>query len=123
MRARVYVSGILALMLVWVVGTSGCAPRVPKRDASISGTIVSLSPTDDGGSVSVEAPAPSAAGYDKAWVRITRDTTLLRQTSGDPATIEFADLAVGQHVDVWFTGAVAESYPVQATADVVLARD
>lgn len=53
--------------------------------------------------------------YDKALVKLTEDTLV---TKGD-SQISPADLTTGLTVEVEFTGPVAESYPVQATAQSV----
>lgn len=124
MRTR-QLTPVLAVTLLAVLALfpSGCAARVPDTDPSIRGRIVSVLPADELGSIAVEADAPPAFEYDRASVRITGDTTLLRETgNGDTEPIGFADLAQGDEVDVWFEGAVAESYPVQATAGLVLVR-
>jgi hypothetical protein len=105
---------------------SGCATvALPDGDPSIRGTITSLTP-GAGGEVTilVEAQGIPAFEYDKASVRVSTDTLVLEGTDGPPyieATPD--DLAVGQEVYVWFTGAVAESYPVQTSAGTVLIRN
>ena len=111
---------VLAAALVALLLLVACSPAPPKDPASISGTITTVTPGYGTlGSVLVEGPAGSANAYDKASVNITASTTLLRKTADGYEGISFADLATGMRVDVWFTGAVAESYPVQATAKVL----
>ena len=107
-----------------LLAATACAPTVPAEDPSIRGTITSITPGDAGGTILVEMPTGGQAfDYDKAAVRVAEDSTvLLMDTEGGYSDATFDDLAEGQTVDVWFTGAVAESYPVQATADVVLIR-
>jgi hypothetical protein len=69
------------------------------------------------GSILVEGPQTGEARYDKASVTITKDTRLFAQVDGHVAEVHPAitDLR-GKRVEVGFTGPVAESYPVQATA-------
>jgi len=104
---------------------AACAVTVPDEDPGIRGTITSITAAAGGGSILVETPADSPVfDYDRAAVRIADDTKVLYETDGgayEEGT--FDDLAEGQLVDVWFTGAVAESYPVQGTAKVVLIRE
>ena len=71
------------------------------------------------GSVLVEAEG-EVEGEDKASVTITRDTTILREDGQGFAAATFDDLPEGQTVQVWITGAVAESYPVQVTATAIV---
>jgi len=59
---------------------------------------------------------PQGAVSDKASVTVT-DATDVFDAAGTLSTWEA--LAQGQQVEVWFTGPVAESYPVQGTAGAV----
>ena len=68
------------------------------------------------GSIRVEANPAEVSGSDKAVVRITQATDIMR---GDTVRTDFAAVARGQWVRVWFTGPVRESYPVQADAALV----
>jgi hypothetical protein len=56
-----------------------------------------------------------------ASVKVPPDIAILREDGqGGWALASFDDLAVGQTVQVWFDGPVAESYPVQATAGSIV---
>ena len=110
---------------VWLASMAGalaisCAsqtPRVPSSPPSIEGRITAV---DRGGerigSIRVEANPSETSGSDKAVVYITQTTEIVR---GDSARVNFAALATGQWVRVWFTGPVRESYPVQADGALV----
>ena len=68
------------------------------------------------GSIRVEENPADSSGSQKAVVRITQTTTVLRaDRKGD-----FNDLRVGDWVSVWFVGEVRESYPVQVQGGVVV---
>jgi hypothetical protein len=58
---------------------------------------------------------PGGQGDDKSHVRLPGTALLLRRTGTGLERLGFSDLRVGQKVDAWFTGPVAESYPTQAT--------
>lgn len=120
--ARATLASALALAIMLTLGA--CAPTLPATDPSIRGTITSVTPASDGGSLLVEAPDTPEFEYDRASVRVTGSTVLLRLGEGDMTErIGFGDLAAGQTVDVWFEGPVAESYPVQASAGTLLVRE
>jgi hypothetical protein len=90
-------------------------------DPSIRGMITIVTPGSDSlGAILVEETAPQGLSYDKASLTITKKTTLLKRVGDDYARIAFADLTKGTLVEVWITGAVAESYPVQAAADTLV---
>jgi len=115
----------LALALFMLVGACALAPKPPAEDASIRGIITSVTPGADGVvSVLIESAGPAVFDYDKASVRVDRDTRVLRETDVDAyARVSADDLVTGMTVDAWFTGAVAESYPVQATAATIVIRE
>ncbi|MCL4078083.1 YobA family protein [Coriobacteriia bacterium Es71-Z0120] len=46
----------------------------------------------------------------------------VREVGGAYERAAFSDIAVGQTLDVWTTGQVAESYPLQAWATAVVIR-
>lgn len=89
------------------------APGIPAMQPSISGVITQTSAD----AIRVEANPAEQSGSDKAMVRLTADTRVLRRNASHSTR---AELTVGQRVSVWFSGPVAESYPVQAAARAVV---
>jgi hypothetical protein len=63
---------------------------------------------------------PGGHGDDKSYVKVPRAALLLRKTGTGVERIGFSDLRVGEEVETWFIGPVAESYPTQSTARVIL---
>lgn len=82
-------------------------------EPSIRGTITRV----EGTNILVEEVPSEESGSAKAMVRIVERTVI---RDGDGSSAEVAGLEVGEHASVWFTGPVAESYPVQATAGGIL---
>ena len=73
--------------------------------------------SDSVGSILIEKGTGSV---DAASIRVTTDTRLLAADgAGGWLPTTFDQLAAGTRVQVWFTGPVAESYPVQATAAAI----
>jgi hypothetical protein len=102
----------------------------PGRSAryDITGTVeqltrdTSVSAQEQGivGSMLVVAPqGDTTSAYDKASVTITGDTRIWRPQGEGAETLTVDDLREGDVVIVTFTGPVAESYPVQATAESI----
>lgn len=91
-------------------------------DPDVRGVITSISAGsgDVLGSVRIEGAIDQDTEYDKAVVRVEDDTKIYRQSGEQLTEATFADLAVGQTVEAWFTGPVAESYPVQAKASQIV---
>ena len=68
-------------------------------------------------SIYVEGVLTEDTRYDKATIRITDDTAIATCVKG--ADLPVQDIHQGSIVEVTFTGPVAESYPVQATAKLL----
>lgn len=119
--------------------------KLPAEPPAISGTITLVQPGDSirrssGGGDSnspVSCPpscggsgspmrrvlieeVPGGQGDEKSQVSVPRTTVLFRKTAAGVERVGFSDLRVGQRVDAWFTGPVAESYPTQATARAIV---
>lgn len=93
----------------------------PSVAADITGVVSDLTPGGDAGTATllVVASPDAPSSYDRAWVRVTPQTTVWAPDGEGGTTPALEDLAVGRRVAVWFAGPVAESYPVQATASDV----
>src|SRR5688572_1295603 len=103
--------------LVAVACSPASTTEVPDAPASIEGRITAVTRSGERiGSIRVEAQPGDSAGSAKAVARVGQQTAVF---GVEGRTTDFNALAVGQWVRVWFTGPVAESYPVQATASVV----
>ena len=123
-RART-LSVVAAVLAVALAGlafvVSGCTSGPPDEDSGIVGRITSVSPSglagDSGVTILVEAPAPDPSFVaDKASVHVPEGTPVY-DANGEKVGLNV--LVVGAQVRVWFTGAVAESYPVQGQAKAV----
>ncbi|MCH7617033.1 MAG: DUF3221 domain-containing protein [Chloroflexi bacterium] len=68
----------------------------------------------------IEGAIAQDTTYDKAVVRVEGDTLLFQESGSALMEVTFADLTVGQTVAAWFTGPVAESYPVQVKASQIV---
>jgi hypothetical protein len=64
----------------------------------------------------IEGPKLPTTNHDKAWTKITKKTKLWKQQGANRQPASLMDLKAGAEVSAQFTGPVAESYPVQATA-------
>jgi hypothetical protein len=95
----------------------GTVTRVGVIDVTAPGQLVV-------GSILVEGPQTTDARYDRAAVTITKDTRIFGLVDGHVAEIhpDITELQ-GKRVEVGFTGPVAESYPVQATAAWITVLD
>ena len=108
----------LALALTSLVLAAGCgsddgsALGPPSGDPHYSGAVVQV----DGATVLVRA-AGDACGI---WAR-TDDSVRVLTASGDGyVTGSLDDLEPGMTVDVWIPGPIAESCPMQGTAEAVV---
>jgi hypothetical protein len=111
------VAGLALVMLL-----AACAATVPADPASINGGVTAVVSGDGRpSSITVETSGAQPAGTisDKATVTIP-PTTQFFAADGSAAKLDaISAIGKGTRVRVWFTGPVAESYPVQATAGAV----
>ncbi len=110
-----------------IAALAGCektdlyAPHQPAPfKADIRGEIASL---EDGagpktlGVMLVEGEIEADTSYDRAYVSATASTAV---READGTRLSWSDLNEGDRVEARFIGPVAESYPVQATAQTII---
>lgn len=109
---------ITLIVLLLSLGTIGCG-RGKVEQTGIRGYItkVTLDSSNKVSSFLVEGKAESDTMYDKATVRINKDTRIYKGASGNK--LSESDLKEGMNVEVVFEGPVAESYPVQGKAKII----
>jgi hypothetical protein len=115
-------TGTITAITPFVPITENC---IPAEDLPPDGSVSSddpriCSPEDSNviGTVLVEGDLAPEAGR-KISYTVTTDTKLTGRTSDGLKVGVFAGLAAGQTVDTWATGACAESYPEQCTAEAI----
>lgn len=125
-----HITGTLASVTPFVPRTEDCVEvdlRPPDAAVSSDDEPFCTDPDSDVvGSILVEeqpdrpvgGPGPPAG--DKASVTVDTGSQILRHAGEGYAEAAFDALEVGQVVQVWFSGPVAESYPVQAGAEAVV---
>jgi len=99
------------------------APVVPHEAPGIHGVITSVDSTAGRQMILVEENPNDSAGSQKAAVRLTGQTQVYRRSGSSLEEIDRSGLTMGTSVSVWFEGPVAESYPVQGSASVVVCED
>lgn len=115
MKRHIVMLATLTLLALFLV--AGCSAPGPSGDPAIRGTIASVSEGPDGiTGILVEGPIANGTTLDKAALTITEKTRVL---SASDEKVDAGTLETGMRVEVWTTGPVRESYPVQADADVV----
>lgn len=79
----------------------------------VAGTIEEIESGENQKSIRIHVVGDenNGATYDNAWVTVTEDTVVYADEETNYEVLE-----TGDYVNVFFTGDVAESYPVQATA-------
>ena len=107
---------ILTLSLLLFIGAMGCSDDV-KDNIGIRGEITQITRgEDDVMFIMVEGEVESDTFYDKASIRINKDTVIVKAPD---EKISPEELKEGMMVEAVFQGAVAESYPVQGQARAI----
>jgi hypothetical protein len=98
-----------------------------ERQADFRGRIKSITKADVKrekkewlGSILVEATGGRDTPFEKASVDISNETEIFKQVANEMKPAKLSDLKVGLMVDVYLTGPVAYSYPVQARAKMII---
>lgn len=116
MRARI-IHGVIALCLIAFAST-GCAAEESLGSPDIRGVISAITIDDegDGGTILVVGELEADTEYDQAYISVGDDVEIV---GPDGKRAAFDEFSPRTEVEVWFIGPVAESYPVQATAERV----
>jgi len=127
-KSRGYCAAISGLFFL-IPLIAGCGSNVDRngarapggKGADIRGNIksVSAAKSEAGGmlgSVLIEGEIEEDTEFDRASVTVMEETVIYEQLGEEVVEAAFSDLQAGQRVEAAFTGPVAESYPVQATA-------
>lgn len=112
------ISHLLSIAVV-ALSLAACVSGPPRDTPDIRGSVTSFQRTDDGASMLVEGRVEGGTSFDKASVTVRDDTEVWRREGDKWRRGEIGDLARAKRVEAWFTGPVAESYPVQATARAI----
>ncbi len=123
MSGRIIRQAACIMVIAALFSLCACSPSPPSRQADIEGTITAVSRSGDNGTIQVEE-RPGETGDAKASITVTSQTGLFRMVDGaSPEPITLDDIEEGMQAQAWFTGPVAESYPVQATGEAVLVSE
>jgi beta-N-acetylhexosaminidase len=114
MRIRFAAAFLLVLLCL---AQAGCSRNGNENTIGIRGVVTHKSESGTEGTILVEGKVEADTSYDKASVRITKETLI--QKDAMSRSFELSDIEIGSRVEVIFEGPVAESYPVQGTADAV----
>jgi|GEM_PF-782907 len=121
---------LATISLIVLLALSGCSPGKAQtpgdnpgtKQADIHGTIIKLTKNQAGellGNILVVGEKGSKP-YDQASIKVTQKTKINEKSTDNIVNSSFDDLKENLRVAVRFIGPVAESYPVQATADEII---
>ena len=118
---------LLGLLIPLLALAVGCAPSgsAVEGDADFTGEVTDVQHIGRGdvlGTVLVEEKVVTQDGeyLDTYVLTVKSDTAIFDERGGDRRSATFEALAVGQRVQVWFSGPVKESYPMQVDAGQIV---
>lgn len=135
MKKQVVLAFIFVTILIMIL--AGCSEGNETRNNAteettqqgqkfphIRGIITTLSTPDDNiTSLLVKGIIESDTRYDKAYIKVTEDTTIFLRENNEYTELRRSDLKIGQTIEAFFVGPIATSYPVQATAGEIIIID
>ncbi len=112
---------LVLVLLSGMVLMGGCV-RPPDRQPDLRGEITEIGRAagSDIVKILVEARPGKQDGSDKAYVFVLGDKSVLQRQNDTYKRARTADLETGHQVEIWFDGPVAESYPLQGNAEMVV---
>ncbi|MDP3879430.1 MAG: DUF3221 domain-containing protein [Dehalococcoidales bacterium] len=115
--------GLAGLLIGLMVVSVDCASvtKPIETEADFIGFITEIHPIKEGGisgQISVESHADKIVA--RYTVTIEDDTLIFRQDGDKLRNATFAALETRQWVQIWFSGPVMESWPMQGTAQQVV---
>jgi hypothetical protein len=115
--------GLVGLLIGLMVVSVDCAPATKpiETEADFIGFITEIHPSQEGGipsRISVESHADKIVT--KYTITIKNETLIFQQDGDNLRSVTFAALETKQWVEIWFSGPVMESWPMQATAQQVV---
>jgi hypothetical protein len=115
-------AAVLHAVVAVLLAACASTPSLPGEPADISGIITRVERTSGRTTVLIEERPGQASGHDKSSVRITAGTRILLDGPSGATPYPAERLTTGSRASAWFVGPVAESYPTQATAGVLVVR-
>ncbi|WP_312811248.1 DUF3221 domain-containing protein [Sedimentibacter sp.] len=107
------------IMIFTIAGCTAASDKLPDRDPDAIGLIYEVDAesqrilvVSDIENVDISYEEWFEAGKYAAFFKVTKDTTI----NDDGTVTDFSSLKKGQKVEVWHTGVLAESYPMQGEA-------
>ena len=109
---------LLILVAILCFSIIGCTRLDDKTNTiDIRGIVTQITIDNEEGSILVEGKVEDDTRYDKANIHVTKDTIIQKDSLSK--SFKLSDIQMGDKVEVVFKGPVAESYPVQASADII----
>ncbi len=101
--------------------TVSLAPKPLQTEADFTGWVTEIHPIGDKGTLGqilVESHADKIV--DKYMVTVKDETLILQQDGEKRREVDFEALETQQQVQIWFSGPIMESFPMQGTAEKVM---
>lgn len=115
--------GLLGLLMGLMVAAVDCTstPKILETEADFTGFVLEIQPIGKGdtlGQILVESQVEKLV--ERYMVTIKDETLIFQQDGENRRQVAFEALETKQKVEVWFTGPIMESFPMQGTAKQVV---
>ena len=115
--------GLLALLMGLMVVAVDCtsSPKALDTEADFTGWVTEIHPIGENGTLGqILVEDQSDKLVDKYMVTIKDETLIFKQDGENLHQVAFAALETTQQVQIWVSGPIIESFPMQATAQQVV---
>ncbi len=112
---------LFAVMVACDTGSNTPSSQTPcDKQSSLKGTITRIASGSSTNGLLIDSSKEKGVQYSKFYATVKADTPVFEKQGQECRTMSFADIKIGQRVQLQTTGLVAQSSPVQVTATEIV---
>ena len=119
---------LMPLLILWLSVVTACdtgsnnpSSQTPcDKPCSLKGTITQITSGTSANGLVIDSTKEKGVQYSKFYAIMKTDTQVFEKHGQECRSMSFADLKIGQRVQVQSTGIAAQSFPVQLTATEIV---
>jgi|SRR5579884_893038 len=112
---------LFSMMVACDTGSNKPSSQTPcDKPSSLKGTITQITSGTSANGLVIDSTKEQGVQYSKFYAIVKAGTAVFEKQSQECRSMSFADLKIGQRVQLQSTGPVAQSFPVQLTATEIV---
>ena len=112
---------LFSVMAACDTGSNNPSSQTPcDKPSSLKGTITQITSGTSANGLLIDSTKEQGTQYSKFYATVKADTPVFEKQGQECRSMSFADLKIGQRVQMQSTGIAAQSFPVQLTATEIV---